>query len=209
MKKIKPIYNYLSGIVIAFAAILIVSRFNPQLRTPASVKNAPPAKDIQGQIIPNDAIHRNLMNPLAQKPSKNNVMSSIMGHMNDLKNQVKQHPNDTLKIRQYADFLAEALQYDKAIKYYKKILKRYPRRIDVMSSLVFIYFDQKDLNNAERYLHKILSIDKDNVQAMYNLGAVEANKGEKEKARQIWTKIINNFPRSSLVIKAKNSINRL
>ncbi len=209
MSKIKPLYIYLGGIVIALAAIIIVSRQNPGLSTPGPVKNTPPAKDIQGQVIPNDPIHRKLMNPLAQKPSKSNVMPSIMKHMNDLKNQVEQHPNDTSKIRQYADFLTEALQYDRAIKYYKKILKIDHRRIDIMSSLVFIYFNQKNFNSAGLYLYKILAIDKKDVEAMYNLGAVDANMGKKEMARKLWLKIINNYPGTDLSKKAQTSINQL
>ncbi len=209
MGKVKPLYIYLGGIVIALAAIITVSRFNPNLSTPAPVKKAPPAEDIQGQVIPNDAIHRKLMNPLAQKPSKSNVMPSIMQHMKDLQSQVEKDPKDTTKLRQYADFLNEAMQYDRAIRYYKRILKINPRRIDIMSSLVYIYFDQKDMKDAKLYLNKILAVDKNNAQAMYNLGAVDANMGKRGMARKLWSKIVNDYPGTEIAKKAQTSISRL
>ncbi len=208
MKKIKPMYIYLFGIVIAVAAIILVSKDNPQLAN-NTVQNAPPSGDIEGKTMPNDQVHQGLENPLAQKPGKNNVMPSIMQHMEKLKSDVEKHPDDTLKIRQYADFLNEAHQYDKAIVYYKKILEKNPKRIDVLSSLVFISFNQNKLNESEKYLKRILSIDKNNVEAMYNLGAVSATKGERKKAREIWTKIVDDYPNSPLAQKAKDSINRL
>lgn len=207
MKKIKPIYIYLTGIVICIILFFILS---PNENKNASTSSmAVPPGDVSNQQMPNDSVHRGLMNPIAQKPSKENVMSSIMQHMEELKNDVEKHPNDTLKMREYADFLNEAHQKDEAVIYYKKILKKDPKRIDILTSLVFIYFNNHDLNNAEESLNKILSVDKNNVEAMYNLGAVYATMGEKQKAHQIWTRIINNYPSSSLAEKAKESIQRL
>ena len=58
-------------------------------------------------------------------------------------------------------------------------------------------------------LNKILSIDRNNLDAIYNLGAVSANMGDKEKARQLWTRIVKDFPKSQLAQKAKDSIAQL
>jgi tetratricopeptide (TPR) repeat protein len=207
MKKIKPLYIYLAGIVICIILFYIAS---PKDKNNVSASSmAIPPGDVTNQQMPNDSVHKGLMNPLAQKPSKDNVMSSIMQHMEELKKDVKKHPNDTLKMKEYADFLNEAHQKDQAIIYYQKILKKDPKRIDILTSLVFIYYGNKNFNGAEECLNKILKIDNNNVDAMYNLGAVYANKGEKAKARQIWQRIINNFPSSSMAQKARESIQML
>ena len=39
----------------------------------------------------------------------------------------------------------------------------------------------------------------------YNLGAIEATKGNKEKAREIWTKLIKDNPNDETSELAKNS----
>lgn len=208
MKNIKLFYVYILGIVIAVFAIMLVSNNNSQL-SQRTAANVPPPIDIAGKQMPNDKIHDNLGNPINQTPGKNNVLPDIMQHMQQLKNEVEKHPDDTLAIRQYADFLSDAHQYNKAKIYYKKILNRYPRRIDILSSLVFISFNENNLNESGQYLNRILSIDKNNVEAMYNLGAVAANKGDKSKAKLLWSKIINNHPDSPLAQKAKDSISHL
>jgi len=207
MKKIKPLYIYLAGIVLCIILFYIASPKGNKNVSASSMSASP--GDVSNQQMPDDSIHKGLMNPIAQKPSKDNVMGSIMQHMEELKNDVEKHPNDTLKMREYADFLNEAHQKDQAIIYYQKILKKDPKRIDILTSLVFIYFSNKDLNEAEQYLNKILLVDKDNVEAMYNLGAVYATMGEKQKAHQIWSRIVNNYPTSPLADKAKESIQRL
>ena len=208
MKKIKPLYIYLTGILLCVILIYLVSPNNNNKNTSASSITAPPG-DVSNQQMPNDSIHKSLMNPLAQKPSKDNVMSSIMQHLEELKESVKKNPDDTLKLREYADFLNEAHQKDAAIIYYQKILKKDPLRVDILTSLVFIYYSKKNFDEAEKYLSKILSVDRNNTEAMYNLGAVYATKGEKDKAKKIWTKIVNNYPASPVSQKAKESIQRL
>ncbi len=207
MKKIKPIFFYLSGIAATIIILYFVASINPDFSSTPNMK-APPG-DISGQPIPQDKIHQGLKNPIAQKPSKSNVLPSIMQHMNQLKKAVEKNPRDTAKLKEYADFLLSAQMSDRALYYYKEILKINPRRIDILSSVVFIYFSQNKLDNAEKYLNKILSVDKNNVDALYNLGAVSANKGNRIKAKEYWQKIITNFPKSPLAQKAKESMSQL
>jgi len=202
--KIKPLYLYLGGIVLGIISLFIFA--NIRNDKTKEVK-APPI--VNGQTLPNDPIHNGLVNPIAQKPDKSNVMPEIKQHMEELKRAVIDHPNDTLKIREYADFLTDAQMTDKAIKYYQKILRINPRRVDIMSSLVYIYFSEKNLKEAESYLNKILLLDKNNVDALYNLGAISANEGNTEKARQLWTRILKEFPNSPLAQKAKASLSQL
>ncbi len=78
-----------------------------------------------------------------------------------------------------------------------------------MTSLVFIYFNKKNYSNAEECLNKILFIDKSNLDARYNLGAIYATEGKRIKAKQIWSQIVNNFPSSSLITKSKRIHSKL
>ncbi len=208
LKKIQPIYFYFTAIIIILVSIFIISKnYNSKSKEPSSV--ATPSGDISGKQMPQDAIHKGLQNPIAQPPTKDNVLPEIRKHMESLKKAVEEHPRDTLKIREYAEFLAEANMNDQAIDYYKKILKINPRRTDVLSSLVYLYYAKSDLNSAEECLNKILSIDRNNVDAIYNLGAISANKGDLAKAKELWTRIVTKYPASSLAQKAKESLSKL
>jgi TolA-binding protein len=65
------------------------------------------------------------------------------------------------------------------------------------------------MNKADELTRSILNIDPDNEMAIYNTGAIEASRGNKEQAREIWTKLIEDFPGSETSDLAKNSLNRL
>ncbi len=198
MKNIKPLYIYLTGIVLAIAIFYFISQSTSQT-TPSPMSGG-------SSQMPQDQIHNGIQNP---PPGKDNVMASVMQKMEDMKKDVDAHPNDTLKIRQYADFLAEAHQKDKAINYYQKILNINPKRIDILFTVAYLNYVQKNFDEAENYLHKVIAVDKNNVQAYYNLGAIAASKGDKVKAQQIWTKLVMEFPNSPLAPRAKESISQL
>ncbi len=207
LKKIKPVYFYISGVVVLIITLYFIAQGNPDINSPEHM-NAPPG-NVTGQQMPQDAVHKGLENPIAEKPSKKNVMPSIMQHMAELKKEVQAHPRDTVKLRDYAEFLLDAQMFDQSLFYYKKILAINPRRVDVMTAMVYIYFSQNKLDDSEKYLNRILAVDKNNVNALYNLGAVSANKGNKARARELWSRIVNNYPKSPLAQKAKESLSQL
>jgi len=198
MKNIKPLYIYITGAVLAVIIFYFISlSTSPTAPSPMSGNNSQ---------MPQDQIHNGLQNP---PPGKDNVMAGVLQKMEEMKKDVDAHPKDTLKIRQYADFLSEAHQKDKAISYYQKILNVNPKRIDILFTIAYLNYLQKNFDEAGNYLNRVLTVDKNNVQAYYNLGAIAASKGDKVKAQQIWTKLAMEFPTSPLAQKAKESISQL
>ncbi len=200
--KIKPIYIY--GPVIIIAVLFLI--FSTRQNNSNSAESSP---NTENQQMPNDDIHKNLDNPMTETPTKDNVSANVTHQMEMLKKEVEKSPNDTTKLKEYADFLSAAHQPEKAIPYYEQILNKDPKRTDILFSLTFIYYNQKDLGKAEEMTNKILSYDKNNEQALYNLGAIEATKGNKEKARQIWTDLINQDPNSQTSQMAENALKSL
>lgn len=197
MKKIKPLYIYLLGIILTVIIFYFITKDTSQ--------TTPAPGNIAGNQMPQDQVHKGLQQP----PGASNVMPEIMQKMEEMKKDVDAHPNDTLKVRQYADFLAEAHQKDKALLYYQKILNINPKRIDILFTVAYINYSNRNFEEAEKDLKQVLNIDKRNVQAYYNLGAIAASKGDKIKAEQIWTKLIMEFPDSPLAQKAKESLTQL
>ncbi len=200
--KIKPLYIYLPLAVVLLLFLFIYTNKND--KSAGTI----PTGNIEDKKMPQDSIHEKFTNPLSESPSKSNVTENAKHETEMLKKQVEEHPNDTLKLKEYADFLSEHNPKE-AIKYYDKLLRINPKRIDVLFSLSFIYYNQGNLSKTEELTNKILYYDKDNVKAYYNLGAIAASKGDKEKARQIWNKIVTEHPNDETAQLAKSSLAKL
>lgn len=192
--KIKPVYIYLSIFVIAVLIIV----------TTSNTSNQEPEEPVNTEAMPNDDIHKGLQN--GATPGKGNVSGNIIHQMEMLKKAVEENPNDTIQVKKYAELLAAAHNPQKAVELYKSILVKDPNRIDILLGITFAYYNMRDMNNAEVYTNKVLSIDKNNHEANYNLGAIEAGRGNTSKAKEIWEDVIKRFPNSSVAQIAENSI---
>ena len=198
--KFKPLYFYGAIAVIVIITLIVVSQSG-------ETENMKPKDVTSEQKLPDDEIH----NPLksGESPNKDNVSEGFRHKLEMLEKSIEENPNDTLKIREYADLLAAAHKKDKAIEYYQKLLDINPRRTDILFSLSFIYYSSGDLDKAEAETKKILTFEPGNANAQYNLGAIAAGKGDKEKAREIWTKLVEKYAGDEIGIRAKNSIEKL
>ncbi len=199
--KFKISYLYL---LIGVAVIVILFILSNDNRTPDAA-----AGNIENQEMPNDEVHKGLQDPVDGNPSKSNVSSEVYKRMDMLKKEVEANPNDTSKMREYAEFMAAAHRQDEAILYYRKILNVDPERNDVLFNLSIIYYTRQDYDNAEKYTSQILKNDKNNTQAIYNLGAIAASRGQKERARNIWNELISKYPNDETSELAKSSLEKL
>ena len=198
--KFKPIYLY--GIVAAIAIItlIIVSQTTGDEKV---------AGDISNKEMPTDDVHKNLNKGMMDNPTGANVSEEVKHKLDVMKKDVDANPNDTLKIREYADFLAAAHRPNEAIIYYQKILDEDKKRKDVYFALTFVYYNQKNLVKAEEVTRVMYNLFPNDPMVNYNLGAIEATKGNKDKAREIWNNLVKNHPNDKTSELAKNSLNKL
>ena len=202
--KISPIVIY-PAIIILAAVIIII--FSTDFSSKKGSEPTAQASPITSEKLPDDNIHRNLGQ--ATPPSKDNVIADVKKKMESLKTEVEKNPNDTAKVRQYADLLAEGHGQADAVKYYEMILKKDPKRVDILQSLGYIFYVQQDLNKAEAYIGKAYSLDKNNYQAYFNLGAIAATKGDNEKAKKIWKEIIAKHPKTQEAKLAQDGLRQI
>ena len=174
--KFRIAYLYL---LIGIGVIITLIFLSQSNNTPGQ----PPADNIAGKEMPNDDVHKGLTNPLDENPTKSNVSSEVYHKMDVLKKAVESNPGDTSKMREYADFMSAAHKTEDAIPYYEKILKVDPKRNDILFSLALISYNKQDFKKSEEYTNKILTNDKTNTQAMYNLGAIAAEHGRKRESK--------------------------
>ena len=200
--KIKPLYIYLFGVVLAVAVFFFVSY-------DSGTNTMPAQNNIANKQMPNDAIHKGLQNPNEQPPNKDNVDATVMKHLDMLKKAVDESPKDTVKLKEYADFLAAAHKPNDALEYYNRILKINPKRTDIIFSVAYINYTERKFDVAEKLLNSVLSYDKNNLRAYYNLGAIAYSSGNKEKAKKIWTKLANEYPKSAMGKMAKESVKQI
>lgn len=201
MKNIRPIYVYGFGVIICALVFIFLSKKD----------NTVPANNSGSTVesqMPNDNIHKGL-NDASGQPNKSNVAESVMQKMQMLKQEAEKNPRDTANLKAYADFLSAAHQPDQALEYYNKILSMYPKRIDVLFSAAYLNYMNRNFSGAESDLNKIITYDKNNLQAYYNLGAVAASAGNKNKAKEIWSKLVKDHPDAQIAGIAKKSLQEI
>lgn len=199
--KFKLVYLY-GILVVAVIAVIIIATNQRENKIAAM-------EDIANKEMPRDDVHKNIDkdNPMMHGQVK--VNEEVKKKMEEMKAAVDANPNDTSKVREYADFLLAAHKPDEAVPYYEMVLKKDPKRNDIRFSLTFIYYNKGELDKAEEETNQILSYDKNNSMARYNLGAIEATRGNNEKARQIWNKLIQDDPKSETAELARNALTML
>ena len=202
--KFRVIYIYIIFLIIAISFLIILSKSGNNQTAQNKATG-----EISNKQMPGDEIHKGLQNQVTPPPSKENVSENYKHEIIALKKAVDENPNDTVALKGYADLLVGSHKPEESIPLYERILKKNPKRIDVLFSLSFIYFNSGNFKKAEEETKKILLFDKKNIQAQYNLGAIAASSGNSEEARLIWTKLLNEYPNSELTVMARESLKKL
>ena len=197
--KVKYFYGLLALAAIT-VLIIVATQENSNSDNPAVTND---------QIMPDDDVHKQLMKEGNGSPSKENVSEEYKKKLSKLKAAVDKNPNDTLAMKNYADYLMASHQMNEAISYYEKILKVNPRRTDIYFSLAIIYYNKQDFMKCEEVNNKVLSYDSINQMALYNLGAIAATTGNLEKARDFWKKVISIDADSKTGELAEESLTKL
>jgi tetratricopeptide (TPR) repeat protein len=199
--KFKPIYLYGIIAVVIVVTLLIVS----QSGSGGEKSNV----DITDKQMPMDEVHKKLNNGIKQDPNSSNVSEEVKHKIDVMRKDVDENPSDTLKMRQYADFLAAAHKPDEALLYYQKIIDKDKKRKDIYFAITYVHYTKGELVKAQEVTQTMLKLFPNDRMVKYNLGAIEATKGNKKKAREIWNQLIKDNPDNETSELAKNSLNKL
>jgi len=196
--KIKPLYIYLIGFALFIAIIIFFSVKQKEAKDPKEA--------VSGQA-PNDDVHKGMGGMGGQKMGA--MSEAFKKKEADMKAELDKNPNDTLKIREYAEFLMAAHKPAESVKYLEQIISKDPKRIDILLAITFIYHIQKNYDKAEEATNRILAVDKNNENANFNMGVIQESKGNKEKAKQIWNDIIKRFPNTEAAKLSKEALDAM
>lgn len=200
--KIKPLYIYLIAAIVVVAVIVISSLQSSEPEIAADPQQNPhvnmPMDDIHGQLGTG-----------GDQPSGSNVRVDIMQKMSDLKEYVEENPEDTVKIKEYADLLGSSHRVSEAIPLYDRLLELNPQRVDVLLIKGYLYYKDGNLDDAQETTQKILEIDPSHANAKYNIGAIAIAKGDTAKAVDIWKNIVEKHHESQTARIAERSLTNL
>ncbi len=84
--------------------------------------------------------------------------------------------------------------YQDAKEVFAKLLELSPNDIEVMTLLANLYFIERDFKKSEEWLERVFLIDPDYPQALYEMGTVYHERGEWDKAINMFEKAIDIFP---------------
>lgn len=197
--KIKPLYMYGVIFVIIIAAIVFTSTGNSEKMTEVSTPNSEMG-------MPNDSIHSGMGEGA---PSKSNVKADFWTKLEEAKAEFDANPKDTSAMKSYALLLGMSHQTEKALELYEKILAVNPNRVDILLAEGLAYFNSQNYQMAEAVTMKIIALDKNNIEAQYNLGVIKVSKGDKEGARKVWKTLSEKHPDHEIGKLALSSIERI
>lgn len=195
--KIKPVYIYLGTFVIVIIALVIMtSGGNPSTSSKGTS---------QEQTMPKDDIHQNL----GSAPGGGNVSSEFKQRMENLKSNYETNPKDTVNSKEYARLLAAAHKPEEAVEIFQSILNQDNSRDDIRLELATVYYNLNQYDNAKIQLETILKNNPSSAEVIYNLGAIEASMGNMDKAREIWQKLVADYPESEAAQFASSALQNL
>lgn len=123
----------------------------------------------------------------------------------------KEHPDHAPIALQLAHLYHDQGDYQKAIDYYRAFLKvdtsanGFEVGLDLAQALESAHLTEEAIAELKR----ILKRDPTHAGALYNWGAISANNGDFNTAKQAWNLLIEKHPTDTLAIFAKGSLPRL
>lgn len=83
------------------------------------------------------------------------------------------------------------------------------KQIEVRLELGLVCWEMGDMNAAEEQNRAVLGIDPGQPDALYNMGAISANRGDTKRARDLWTEAVRGGRNAESVNKSRQAMQRL
>lgn len=115
----------------------------------------------------------------------------------ELEQQVAADPSDTQSLLKLANMCQDGRFFDKAITYYKRYLVKNPKDANARVDLGISYFENNDLDQAQKEMETALKYDPKHLQATFNLGIVNLKARRMKEASDWFKKTIELAPPGS------------
>lgn len=119
------------------------------------------------------------------------VQNSFHEKVATLREEVRSNPDDAELALSLAHLLHDGHRPSEAIEYYEAAVELEPSDGQAYYDLALAYTEQGSWPEAANVLRRRLDLAPEDVVAMYDLGAVSANLGDRESARQLWAAVLS------------------
>ncbi|MCI0614411.1 tetratricopeptide repeat protein, partial [bacterium] len=116
------------------------------------------------------------------------------------------NPKDTTALLALADMYMKANMFDQAADYLRRYLEVVPDNITMRFWFARYYYENTQRQLAINELLQVLKYRPNSDLAMYFLGIVYSDEGQKEEAIKWWHKVIEANPASETAEKAREQI---
>ncbi len=96
-----------------------------------------------------------------------------------------------------------------AIRYYEDYLAINETDEQAWLDLASSYAELEDWTEAETATRRLLDVNPSNASALYNLGAIRANRGDFDEARRLWEQVRDEQPQAAVTGQAREALIRL
>ncbi|NND70386.1 MAG: tetratricopeptide repeat protein [Rhodothermales bacterium] len=143
------------------------------------------------------------------EPSRDNIGHTYIVEEQRLKAAVAADPQDSVAVRLLANFYHDAHKQGEAVPLYERYLELNPVGRQQMMDLASCYGALEDLESALEVTKRVLANWPHDSQAMYNMGALYANQGDRETAATWWHTTLEQAADTSIQSLARQSLARL
>ena len=142
-------------------------------------------------------------------PSGDNVNRGYYQQIRTFESRLEENAGDTTAMRSLGRLLQDAHQNEDAVRWYRRYLELNPAsnqvRIDLGSALAA----SGNWTGAEEAMESLLERHPDDARALYNLGAIAANRGDAATARTFWNRALELGLEPDLEETVASSLTRL
>lgn len=147
--------------------------------------------------------------PDKNTPTKENVSKVVTEKIEHLKSVVARNPDDARTAFELAKMLQDGHNMPEAVKYYEVGLKSDKHNIAARIDYSLCLYQTGKHREAMAQNRAVLRDDPANPQALYNLGAIYANRAQSDSARYYWSKLVTVHPNDELAEKARKNLTLL
>ena len=129
--------------------------------------------------------------------------------LKELAVQLQKKPGHTPVLLRMAQLEREKGALDDATGHLRQAIRSEPSSQDAHLELGRLLYERNDVTGAIAETERVLALNPTHVDALYNLGAIYANVGNRERARSYWSKAVAADPAADSARKARDGLMKL
>jgi tetratricopeptide (TPR) repeat protein len=126
-----------------------------------------------------------------------------------LEEELKKKPGHSPILLRLAELARDAGQPKQAAEYLKEAVSSDPKNVEARLELSRTLYEINDVDGALAETKRLLADQPNQIDALYNIGAIYANLGKTDLARQYWTQAVATDPNSDSGRKSADGLTKI